>query len=308
MPLGLLGGCANRCGACEGCFGSFSIQGCKLAWSTSGDPYAVEIRSTTQTLSRQGSGFLSNPPSGVYELWIRCAASDDWALIDTINWTQISTTICRQCCIESGAYASPPRYVRITCAGSFWSRFNGTYQLTPTLNSVGNPDPCSYTKTVTFPYSNPSPVSAVGYCNSTGGWVASGWRAGSLSWGPCPASGYEIRVYDVYWIPTQIRINLVYASSFSGSGLSLDVTLEVASFWLRTSSSSSLLACWAIGRGLETVNGAVPGYMIFQPNVCGTLSGSLYQEFSQVTPNPCSGPSLVYPVPSPLDMIADVLP
>ena len=133
MPLGMLGSCTDRCGPCEGCFGGLSQDGCKLRWATSGNPYAVEIRLNSVVLSTQTSGFLVNPASGVYELWVKCNSGDDWQLLDSESWVKRAANVCRPCCLESGAYSAPGSaiYVNINCGSHpFWSLYNGTIQLT----------------------------------------------------------------------------------------------------------------------------------------------------------------------------------
>lgn len=304
MPLGMLGSCTDRCGPCEGCFGGFSQEGCKLRWATSGDPYAVEIRLNAAVISTQQSGFLANPSSGAYELWVRCNSGDEWELLDSENWVKRAESVCRPCCIEAGAYQNPPRYVRISCGGSFWSRFNGVYQLTPVLNQIGNPSACSYQASVTFPHSNPSPASAEGFCNCSGGWMTSGWYAGSYSVGTCSASNWLVVTNAVYWLHEQILITLDYGTG--GYDITLQVTLVFSSRLLRLGFGSG--SCFFAGRTLFTAtNGTVAGFMNVQPGFCGTISGSMHQEFEQSFVF-CPGTITSIPVPTPLDMTADVLP
>lgn len=309
--VGFLGNCNNRCAPCPGCYGSFRPEQCKLGWSATGNPYRVEVRAGAVIVSSQQSGFLSNPPSDNYSLWVQCRSGDDWVLLDSISWVQKQVAICSPCCVESGAYGVSTRYVKIDCGGPFWSRFNGVYQLTPVVNSF-NPCPCSFSTSMSFSHSNPTPVSADGLCNSSGGWIDSGWLAGSFSYGPCGSTPASI--FDVYWLHLGVSISLTYGGYNSGtacnttsgqSGVYLSVLLSFGSAWLRKHSGSG--NCWFSGPPIQSSNeGYVPGFFVSQTNYCGNISINAYQTFQQVRVF-CPGQIVSIPVPTPLIFTADVL-
>jgi hypothetical protein len=134
MGLGKLNpGCKDECG-CQGCFGSITQQGnCQINWTTSGDPFAVELRLGVDVVSNAESGSLYSPDSGTYTLWIKCGASDDWTLADTRAFS-LPVGGCPSCCQTAGQMNNPfdTAIADVSFSGSLWSAFNGGYVLQKT--------------------------------------------------------------------------------------------------------------------------------------------------------------------------------
>jgi len=131
MGLGRLNpGCRQECG-CEGCFGSIQIVGnCEIRWTTSGDPFAVELLRDGVLVSTAESGSIYSPESGVYTLRIRCAESDGWTVIDTVTFVAQPNN-CFSCCQTAGQINNPfdTAVAQVSFAGPIWSAFNGGYVL-----------------------------------------------------------------------------------------------------------------------------------------------------------------------------------
>lgn len=323
MPLGLLGSCTDRCGPCEGCFGGLSQDGCKLRWATSGDPYAVEVRLNAVVQSTQASGFLVNPASGVYELWVKCKSGDDWELLDSESWTKKSNTVCRPCCIEAGVYQSGfggSIYCSVNLGGDpFWSLYNGTYQLTNFLS--GQTCACHFRGgyQLTFPGLadpvNSGPGSVNGGTCGTPVLPSLYWFAGQIAYGPCPGSPSDWRhIYDIYYIPNSIQVDVKFGgdstnSSLCGtanlSGVSVDLQVK-HSIWVHrrdtgnpASPGTTAEGCWRSitsllqANGVPMIGGEFNVSKIFE--ACGSVSLAAtvaihVEGWGACGPNPAPGP------------------
>lgn len=279
----MLGSCTDRCGPCEGCFGGFSQEGCKLRWATSGNPYAVEVRLSGVILSVQKSGFLVNPSSGSYELWAKCNAGDEWELLDVEDWVKRSANVCRPCCMESGAYSSPGSaiYVNLNCGSNpFWSLYNGTIQLTNQSCA------CKFSGGwgQSFPTEgdpvNSNPRNGVPCSLPT--LPARHWLAGRISEGPCPGNPLDWNhIYDIYWIPTSATITQL---SFGGEpgicqtsnpGVSLTLLLTMAVFKHRIDLGNPAFPNGVAPKCWERIpSGSVQDgpFLAFSTNECGSVS------------------------------------
>lgn len=291
MPLGLLGGCTDRCGSCVGCFGGLDQDGCKLRWATSGNPYQVEVRRSGVVISVMPSGFIVNPSSGIYELWIKCKSGDDWELVDTESWVQKPPRVCRPCCIESGAYSGygATAYAILDFGTDpFWSLFSGTIQLSnqiypltcsckfvgswwqigPTLGDGSNTNPIN---------GRPCPL-PVGLDS------VRKWFAGTITYGPCPGrvNDWE-HIYDVYWIPNSVIVNLGFGGdpnsgicNTSYSGMVMTVQIAMGCFLHRRDLGNPAFInqrgpkCW---ESAPLANGYGDGpFLNLASNDCGNIT------------------------------------
>lgn len=131
MGLGRLNpGCRQECG-CEGCFGNLLQYGnCEIRWTTSGDPFAVELLRDGVLVSNAESGSIYSPDSGTYSLRIRCAEADGWTVLHTLVYVAPANG-CFSCCQTAGQINNPfdTAMADVSFGGSVWGAFNGGYLL-----------------------------------------------------------------------------------------------------------------------------------------------------------------------------------
>ncbi len=153
MGLGRLNpGCKDECG-CQGCFGSIRLIGsCEVRWTTSGDPFEVNVLLDGVLISVAKSGSLYSPASGVYQLFIRCSESDALELADSVT-VSTNTSLCQSCCQNIGQIPNFLHTIQaeIEFAGQPWTAFNGIYTLR-------KPGACANTLVCTY--------STLGYCGN----------------------------------------------------------------------------------------------------------------------------------------------
>ncbi len=235
MGLGRLNpGCKDECG-CQGCFGSITQQGnCQINWTTSGDPFAVELRLGVDVVSNAESGSLYSPDSGTYTLWIKCGANDDWTLADTRAFS-LPVNGCFSCCdgIGDAPIGGDTTTVQLDIAGEPWaSWFAGSYvldKLTTPCAGASNPplyNVCGYKlhtcagnaliAGINWPYGLVGSPSSnfVNRCrkNLSSPLFSQGFFAGTTTHNVSQG----LRVYEIWYWPRSITIDVLFGTSSSG--------------------------------------------------------------------------------------------
>jgi len=229
MGLGRLNpGCKDECG-CQGCFGSITQQGnCQINWTTSGDPFAVELRLGVDVVSNAESGSLYSPDSGTYTLWIKCGASDDWVLADSFAFT-LPASGCFSCCdgLGDAPIGGDTTTVELDIAGEPWATwFAGSYVLdklaTPCAGASNLYNVCGYKlhrcvgsaliAGISYPYGLVgSPSSNVANrCrkNLASPLFSLGFYAGTITQNVSQGT----RVYEVWYWPRSITIDVAFGT------------------------------------------------------------------------------------------------
>ena len=238
MGLGRLNpGCKDECG-CQGCFGSITQQGnCQINWTTSGDPFAVELRLGVDVVSNAESGSLYSPDSGTYTLWIKCGANDDWVLADTRAFS-LPITGCFSCCdgLGDAPIGGDTTTVELDIAGEPWaSWFAGSYVLdklaTPCAGASNLYNVCGYKlhrcagnaliAGINWPYGlvgNNCAVNVANRCqkNLANPLFSRGFFAGTVS----QNVSQGLRIYEVWYWPRSITIDVTFSANSFGFGSS----------------------------------------------------------------------------------------
>lgn len=304
MGLGRLNpGCRQECG-CEGCFGSLTIVGnCEIRWTTSGDPFAVELLRDGVLVSNAESGSIYSPDSGTYSLRIRCAEADGWTVIDTVVYVA-PVNGCPTCCESIGRapiFGSTVA-VDLFMGPSPWSTwFNGSYILNKRLTCPGGPSEniCAYdllectggvisTPTYQWPVGQPGNyVSNVNFkCTKLTGanLYANGYYAGQTS----IAIPGGTRVFEVWYLPRKLDISVVFGSTGGSQPKKQTVnalaTINVYLVVVDQINTSGTINCYA-----ETITTASVGAEI----TCGSSSVS-----SPVIFTPPASIATPYAIPS----------
>lgn len=222
MGLGRLNpGCRQECG-CGGCFGSIQLVGnCEVRWTTSGDPYQVEVLRDGVLVSVAKSGSLYSPISGLYTLRIRCTESSDFVLADSVSVSS-NTSSCFSCCQNMGQIPNFNHTIQaeIEFGGQVWEAFNGIYTLRKpgacastivctysTLGYCGNPTVGSYPLGPPGDYSQHNPVTNVCSKRDGANLFTSGTLVGTHSetiafWGTA--------VYEAWMFPSQVFCDVYF--------------------------------------------------------------------------------------------------
>lgn len=234
MGLGRLNpGCRQECG-CEGCFGGIEIVGnCEIRWTTSGDPFAVELLRDGDLISNAESGSIYSPDSGTYTLRIRCAESDGFVTADIKAYTAPANG-CFSCCdaIGDAPIGGDTTTVELDITGEPWATwFGGSYVLdklaTSCAGASGLYNVCGYKlhrcagnsliAGIDWPYGLVgSPASNfVNRCrkNLSSPLFSRGFFAGTVS----QNVSQGLRVYEVWYWPRSITIDILFGTGLPGS-------------------------------------------------------------------------------------------
>lgn len=232
MGLGSLNpGCRQECG-CEGCFGGIQIVGnCEIRWTTSGDPFAVEVLRDGLLISKAESGSIYSPDGGTYVLRIKCAESDSWEVVGTVVYVA-PINGCFSCCdaIGDAPIGGDTTTVELDIAGEPWATwFGGSYVLdklaTPCAGASGLFNVCGYklhrcagnalAAGIFWPYGLVgSPASNfANRCrkNLSSPLFSRGFFAGTVTQNVTQG----LRVYEVWYWPRSITIDVIFGTSSS---------------------------------------------------------------------------------------------
>lgn len=234
MGLGRLNpGCRQECG-CEGCFGSISIIGnCEIRWTTSGNPFAVELLRDGVLVSNAESGSIYSPESGTYTLRIRCAESDGWTVLQSIVYVAPPRG-CRSCCESSGSMTMPSdtHVAEVSVGGYPWSAFSGSYVIGKLIPCapIGQ-QVCNYSSFRCIPgvsgvYFNPYTFPAAGTfveigpdgrCRKVpGAYLYSGGFLGG-GYSVIDNRG-QVRNYEAWYLPASLEISVLHGDPVYGGG------------------------------------------------------------------------------------------
>lgn len=230
MGLGSLNpGCRQECG-CKGCFGGIQIVGnCEIRWTTSGDPFAVELLRDGLLVSKAESGSIYSPDSGTYVLRLRCAEADGWTVIDTVVYVAPANG-CFSCCdaIGDAPIGGDTTTVELDITGEPWATwFNGSFvldKLTTGCAGASNLyNVCGYKlhrcsgnallAGIFWPYGlvgNNCAVNVANRCkkNLANPLYSRGFFAGTVS----QNVSQGLRIYEVWYWPRSITIDVAFGT------------------------------------------------------------------------------------------------
>lgn len=232
MGLGRLNpGCRQECG-CEGCFGSITqIGNCEIRWTTSGNPFAVEVLLDGALVSNAESGSIYSPDSGTYTLRIRCAEEDGFVTADQLVYSAPPNG-CFSCCdaIGDAPIGGDTTTVELDIAGEPWATwFGGSYVLDKlTLGCAGSQyNVCGYKlyrcagSALVAGISWPFGLVGTNYVfsNSSTNFrcqknlshplYSQGFFAGTVS----QSTSQGLRLYEAWYWPRSITIDVAFESS-----------------------------------------------------------------------------------------------